>query len=165
MPLFVSGVFANPALLAAQSPVAKQGLNFSVGNRGLESLSFNGQSLFSSPQSGELRPWESVFRAALDALLFHTLSPVATRNKQTGTIDLVYGWGRVVCAYGKQGDRITMRIEVSNTGANELDQLSLRLMELNFPRIPIWYPLRRSGNEWRAEEIQLSIQAKSCLRN
>jgi hypothetical protein len=145
----ISGIFADagspnaelqrdqtPAPVVAQSPGAKQGLNFSVGNRGLESLSFNGQSLLGSPQSGELRPWESVFRAALDALLFHTLSPVATLNKRTGTIDLVYGWGRVVCAYGKQGDRITMRIEVSNTAANELDQLSLRLMELNFPRIP-----------------------------
>lgn len=147
--LFASGILAGTSPANAesqrdqtgapglpQSPAAKQGLNFSVGNRGLESLSFNGQSLLGSPQSGGLRPWESVFRAALDALLFHTLSPVATLNKQTGTIDLVYGWGRVVCAYGKQGDRITMRIEVSNMAAKELDQLSLRLMELNFPRIP-----------------------------
>ena len=29
-----------------------------------------------------------------------------------------------------------MRIEVSNAGAREIDQLSLRLMELNFPRVP-----------------------------
>src|SRR6266404_5669784 len=74
--LFASGVLAGGSLANAesqrdqtgarglpQSPAAKQGLNFSVGNRGLESLSFNGQSLLDSPQSGELRPWESVFRA------------------------------------------------------------------------------------------------------
>src|SRR6266496_5513600 len=29
-----------------------------------------------------------------------------------------------------------MRIEVSNTGAQELDELSLRLMELDFPSAP-----------------------------
>jgi hypothetical protein len=29
-----------------------------------------------------------------------------------------------------------MRIEISNAGAREIDQLSLRLMELNFPRVP-----------------------------
>jgi len=46
-----------------QSPAAKQGLDFSVGTRGLDSLSFNGQSLFRSAQSGELQPWKSVFRA------------------------------------------------------------------------------------------------------
>jgi hypothetical protein len=31
---------------------------------------------------------------------------------------------------------MTMRIEVSNAGAKEIDQLSLRLMELNFPSVP-----------------------------
>ncbi len=49
-------------------------------------------------------------------------------------IDFSYPWGRVSCSYGKQGDKITMRIEVSNAGAEEIDQLSLRLMELNFPQ-------------------------------
>ncbi len=124
---------ASPAL---QSPGAKQGLDFSVGGRGLDSLSFNGQSLLCSPQSGELQPWKSVFRAALDALLPHKSPPVITANKQTNSIELAYAWGRVSCAYGKEGDRLTMRIEVSNGGTEELDELSLRLMELNFPSVP-----------------------------
>src|SRR5207249_10371113 len=50
---------AAPAVL--QSPAPNQGLNFSVGNRGLKSLSFNGQSLLGSPQGGELQPWKSIF--------------------------------------------------------------------------------------------------------
>ncbi len=124
---------ASPAL---QSPGAKQGLDFSVGARGLDSLSFNGQSLLRSPQRGELQPWKSVFRAALDALLPHTSPPVITSNTQTNSIELAYAWGRVSCAYGKEGDRLTMRIEVSNGGTEELDELSLRLMELNFPSVP-----------------------------
>ena len=124
---------ASPAL---QSPAPKQGLNFAVGTRGLESLSFNGQSLLRSPQRGELQPSKSVFRAALDLLLPRTRSPVATANKQTNSIELAYRWGRVSCVYGKQGDKITMRIEISNASAEPLNEVSLRLMELNFPSVP-----------------------------
>ena len=124
---------AAPAVL--QSPAPNQGLNFSVGNRGLKSLSFNGQSLLGSPQGGELQPWKSILRTVVEALLPHPPSPVAMPNKQTDTIDLIYPWGRVSCTYGKQGDKITMRIEVSNASAEPLNEVSLRLMELNFPSV------------------------------
>ena len=107
-----------------------------MGARGLDSLSFNGQSLLVSPESGELQPQKSVFRAVLDALLPRSSSQVATPNKQTDTVDLSYPWGRISCAYGKQDDRLTMRIEVSNTSSEPLNEFSVRLMELNFPRIP-----------------------------
>src|SRR5207244_6798408 len=97
---------------ALKSAAAKPGLDFSVGMRGLDSLSFNGQSLLRSPQSGELQPSKSVFRAALDWLLPRARSPVAIANNQTNTIELAYPWGHVSCAYGKQGNALTMRIEV-----------------------------------------------------
>ncbi len=119
-----------------QSPGAKQGLDFSVGARGLDSLVINGQSLLRSHQSGDLQQWKSVFRAALDALLPHTSPPVITANKQTNSIELAYAWGRVCCAYAKKDETLTMRIEVSNTCPKEIDELSLRLMELNFPSVP-----------------------------
>src|SRR5205823_13807494 len=147
--LFAFGIFAGAnrangqsqsdvatASPARQSPAPKQGLNFAVGTRGLESLSFNGQSLLRSPQSGELQPSKSVFRAALDLLLPSTRLPVATANKQTNSIELAYRWGRVSCVYGKQGDKITMRIEISNASGEPLNEVSLRLMELNFPSVP-----------------------------
>ncbi len=124
---------ASPVL---QSPGAKRGLDFSVGNRGLESLSFDGQPLLRSAKNGELQPWKSIFRAALDALLPHASPPVGAANKQTNSIELAYPWGRVSCAYGRQGNRLMMRVEVANTGGQELDELSLRLMELNFPSVP-----------------------------
>ena len=76
-----------------QSPAAKQGLNFVVGAHGLDSLSFNGQSLLVSPESGELQPQKSVFRAVLDALLPRSSSPVATPNKQADTVDLKLSLG------------------------------------------------------------------------
>jgi hypothetical protein len=120
---------------ALQSPAAKQDLDFLGGTRGLESLSFNGQSLLRSAQSGELQPNKSVFRAALDALLPRSPSPVATANKQTNSVELAYRWGHVSCTYGKQGNALRMRIEVSNTSAEPLNEVSLRLMELNFPNI------------------------------
>jgi hypothetical protein len=115
---------------------AKQGLDFSLGARGLDSLSFNGQSLLRSSESGEVQPWKSIFRAALDALLASASPPVATANKQTNSIELAYPWGHVSCAYGRQPDRLLMRIEVANTSGQDLDELWLRLMELNFPSVP-----------------------------
>jgi hypothetical protein len=123
-----------PAVL--RSPAPKQGLNFVVGAHGLDSLSFDGQSLLVSRESGELQPQKSVFRAVLDALVPRSSRRVATPNNQTDTVDLSYPWGRISCAYGKQADRITMRIEVSNSSAEPLNEFSIRLMELNFPRVP-----------------------------
>jgi hypothetical protein len=125
-----------PTAAVLQSPAPKQGLNFVVGARGLDSLSFDGQSFLLSPESGELQPQKSVFRAVLDALLPRSSSRVATPNKQADTIDLSYPWGRISCAYRKQDDRLTMRIEVSNTSSEPLNELSVRLMELNFARVP-----------------------------
>jgi len=119
-----------------QPSPAKRGLDFSVGPRGLDSLSYNGQSLLRSTQNGELQPQKSIFRAVLDAILPRSQSPVAMWKKQADTIDLSYPWGRISCAYGKQGDKITMRIEVSNTSSEPLDEFSVRLMELDFPSVP-----------------------------
>jgi hypothetical protein len=154
---------AQPAL---QSPVAKQGLDFSLGMRGLESLSFKGQSLLHSPQSGELQRSESVLRTALDFLLPGISSPVATANKQTNSIELAYRWGHVSCAYGKLGNTLTMRIEVSNTSAQGLDDLSLRLMELNFPSVPDGGTLEAGmfgfgfkGPEWPLDQSPPSIRS------
>src|SRR6266516_6394030 len=121
---------------ARQYPAVKRGLNFVVGAHGLDSLSFNGQSLLVSPESGELQPQKSVFRAVLDALVPRSSPRVATPDKKADTVDLSYPWGRISCAYGKQDDRLTMRLEVSNTSSEPLNEFSLRLMELNFASIP-----------------------------
>ena len=81
--LFALGIFTPTCPANAQSqggqaattpaetkaPAAETGLHFSVGTRGLDSLSYNGQSLLRSAQDGELQPQKSVFRAVLDALL------------------------------------------------------------------------------------------------
>src|SRR6476646_9181851 len=125
-----------PTPVVVQSPASKQGLSFVVGARGLDSLSFNGQSLLVSPESGELQPQKSVFRAVLDALLPRSSARVATPDKKKDTIDLSYPWGRISCGYGKQVDRLTMRLEVSNTSSEPINECSHRFMELNYPSIP-----------------------------
>jgi len=147
--LFLSVIFsavcpANAQTPSAQAttspfrefPPAKQGLDFSVGPRGLDSLRYNGQPLLLSPESGELQPWKSAFRAALDLLFPPTSSSVPTPAKRPDTVDLIYPWGRVSCTYGKQGDKITIRIEALNTNSKPLNEFSVRLMELSFPRVP-----------------------------
>ena len=153
-----------PAVL--QSPVANQGLNFSVGTRGLDSLSFNGQSLLRSPQSGELQPSKSALGAVIDALLFRTPLLIPAPNKQTNSIELAYPWGHVSCAYAKQGDALTMRIDVSNTSAQGLDDLSLRLMELTFRSVPNGGTLEAGmfgfgfkGPEWPLDRSPPSIRS------
>src|SRR6266542_3345384 len=125
-----------PTPAVVPSPAAKQGLNFTVGERGLTALSFNGQLLLTSAERGELRPWESFFRQALDRLFFSSSPPIISSTKQANRIELAFPWGRVSCLYAKQDDRLMMRIEVANAGRQELDELSFRLMELNFPRVP-----------------------------
>ena len=151
-----------PAVL--QSPASKQGLKFVVGARGLDSLSFNGQSLLVSPETGELQSEKSVFRAVLDALVPRSSPRVATPNQQADTVDLSYPWGRISCVYGKQDDRLTMRLEVSNTSSKPVNELSLRLMELNLPSIPRGGTLEAGmfgfgfkGPEGRLHEGPLSI--------
>jgi len=142
---FVLGIFnstcpakakSQPTPTVLQSVAPNQGLNFVVSAHGLDSLSFNGQSLLVSAESGELRPHESVFRAVLDTLFAHPSPPMVMPNKAADAVELTFDWGQVSCTYGKQGDRITMRITVSNASAKPVDQLSLRLMELNFPSVP-----------------------------
>lgn len=123
-----------PAALRSAAP--EHGLNFTVGERGLASLTVNGQSLLSSVASGEVQPWKSSFRAALDLLFPSASSPVPAPAKRKDTVDLIYERGRVSCTYGKQGDKLAMRITVSNASAESIDQVSLRLMELNFPNVP-----------------------------
>jgi hypothetical protein len=118
-----------------QSPVPKQGLSFAVGERGLTSLSFNGRLLLSSADRGELRPWKSPLREALDRLFLGS-SAIASPAKQADSIQLTFPWGRVSCVYAKQNDQLRMQIEVANTSEQKLDELSLRLMELKFPSIP-----------------------------
>src|SRR5947208_4466629 len=147
-----------------ESPPPKQGLNFAVGERGLTSLSFNGQSLLASSENGELQPQKSVIRAMLDALLPRPSSGVAIGKKQPNTIDLTYRWGRISCAYGKQDNVITMKIEVSNTGSEPLNGFSLRLMELIFPSIPRGGPLEAGmfgfafkGPEWLLDQCPPTV--------
>src|SRR5215211_3682733 len=170
--IFISTSFADArsegaptkALPADQSLINKQRLNFKVGERGLDSLSFNGELLVVSPESGELQPQKSAFRGVLDAVLPLSSAGVGTPNKRLDAIDLSYLWGRISCAYGQQHDRLTMSIEVSNSSAKAVDEFWLRLMELKFPRIPNGGPLEAGmfgfgfkGPEWRLHEGPLSI--------
>src|SRR5262249_14889276 len=128
-----SGSLTPPVL---QSRAPKQGLNFAVGERGLTSLEFNRQLLLTSAASGELRPWKSLLRQALEGLLLPESTPVVSATKQANSVELTFPWGRVSCVYAKHDEQLMMRIEVANTAAQTLDELPLRLMELTFPTVP-----------------------------
>src|SRR5262249_54473931 len=91
---------------ALQSPAPKHGLNFAVGERGLTSLEFNGQLLLTSAENGELRPWKSLLRQALDTLLLPGSLPMVWATKQANSIQLAFPWGRVSCIYAKHDDQL-----------------------------------------------------------
>ena len=115
---------------------AKPGLDFLVSDHGLGSLSFNGQSLLASPHGGELQSAQSLFRNVTDAVLDKSSSP-ATRSQTKDAVDLAYPWGSVSCAYSKKGEsEIVMRIGITNSSKEAIPDVSVRLMELNFPSVP-----------------------------
>jgi hypothetical protein len=115
---------------------AKPGLDFLVSDHGLGSLSFNGQSLLASPHGGELQPAQSLFRKANDAAIDKPSSPAA-RSQAKDAVDLTYPWGSVSCAYSKKGEsEIVMRIGITNSSKEAIPDMSVRLMELNFPSVP-----------------------------
>jgi hypothetical protein len=156
----------NPTSTAAvrQAAVRGAGLNFALGARGLDSLSFNGESLLLSAKSGELQPQKSAFRAVIDTFLPLSSVEFATPSKSADAIDLNYAWGRISCVYGKQGDRLTMSIQVSNSSSKPVNEFSLRLAELNFPQVPTGGPLEAGmfgfgfkGPEWLVDQCPLSI--------
>jgi len=115
---------------------AKPGVDFSVSEHGLGSLSFNGQSLLASPHGGELQSAQSLFRNVTDAVLDKSSSP-ATRSQTKDAVDLTYPWGNVSCAYSKKGENeIVLHIGITNSSKEAIPDVSVRLMELNFPSVP-----------------------------
>jgi hypothetical protein len=114
----------------------KPGLDFSVSEHGLGSLLFNGQSLLASPHGGELQSAQSLFRNVTDAVLDKSSSP-ATHSQTKDAVELAYPWGSVSCAYSKKGEsEIVLHIEITNSSKGAISDVSLRLMELNFPSVP-----------------------------
>ncbi len=114
----------------------KPGLDFSVSEHGLGSLLFNGQSLLASPDGGELQSAQSLFRKANDAVIDKPASPAA-RSHAKDAVDLTYPWGNVSCAYSKKGENeIVLHIGITNSSKGAISDVSLRLMELNFPSVP-----------------------------
>jgi hypothetical protein len=131
-----SGGDGSPTPAILQTDGSKQGLTFVVGAHGLDSLSFNGQSLLASPEAGEFQSQKSVVRTVLDALVPRSSPRLARADKQADTVDVNYPWGGISCAYGKQDNRLNMTLKVSNTSSEPLKEFSLRLMELSFSRVP-----------------------------
>lgn len=122
-------------LTPASSP-ATAGLSFSVGARGLDSLTFNGHKLIASPRSGELEPAKSFVASAFGNLLQRQPAATATPRPANDTVELTFPWGRVTCTYGAMHDALLLKLDVTNNGAEAIGELPLRLMELTFPTVP-----------------------------
>ncbi len=51
-------------------------------------------------------------------------------------LNWIYSWGSVSCDYAVAADRVTLKINVKNTGEKIIRAVSLQLMELEFPQPP-----------------------------
>src|SRR5438132_8931439 len=74
--------YKTAASAVLESPAPKGGLNLAVGNRGLESLSFNGQSFLDSPRTGHLWSKKSVLGRPSPGLLVHRWPPIPRRTQR-----------------------------------------------------------------------------------
>ena len=133
--LFLCATSALSASPPAPSP-GSHPLVFSIGGRGLETLSFEGKRLLASPRSGDLEPAKSFLRSAFDALFQSGSSPAASPPADNNTVDLHYPWGRVSATYRGTNRVLAIEIRVTNTGPQQIDELPLRLMDLTFPKVP-----------------------------
>lgn len=129
-------LFGSPVSAQCAGEEARHGLSFSVGERGLDSLSFSDQSFFRTAEGGDLQPAKPVFDPTIDAAILGATS-TASAKRDPDSIELTCPWGRVSCSYRRRSDTgIALRIQVTNTTTAVLKTFSLRLMELNFPSIP-----------------------------
>jgi hypothetical protein len=117
---------------------AKQGFDFSVGEHGLDSLSFNGHAFLPSPKQGNLLLADLVFNKAGNATPWKgSEQPVVTLDRSNQTVQLSYSWGRISCAYSRvAGNQLRMHILVTNRTDLAIDVLRLRLTQLVFPTAP-----------------------------
>jgi hypothetical protein len=116
---------------------AKQGFDFSVGEHGLDSLSFNGHTFLPSPKQGNLLLADLVFNKTGNTTSPKVSEPAVTLDRSNQTVQLSYSWGRISCAYSKvAGNQLRMRILVTNTTDLAIDALSVRLTQLVFPTAP-----------------------------
>ena len=113
------------------------GLMFSVGERGLEELAFNGQSLLASPRQGDLQPAKSLLRDIVDSFLSNASPTPVTRAAERDAVELNYSWGIIRCRYDKEGEnKLRLRIEAVNNSNDRVDDVTLSLAELTFPGEP-----------------------------
>ncbi len=123
---------------AATAPVSSQ-LQTQFDSRGLIKLSYNGATLLDVAANG--------------AGLFgvgdvHFLGANGTVTKENSgeprrswddagkTLTLAYDWGRVICQYEVQGDRLNLNISVENTGQQTLAGVNLFPLAVQFTCFP-----------------------------
>lgn len=126
------------SLLLAAPAFAAPSLSFTLNERGLGSLSFQGRSLLAADggalevvnASPKLRRANGTVSSGSETPTSSTLD--ARRAKVTRT----YAWGRVSAAYWQQGDALKIRLGIANASRDTIASLNLRVAELLFPAPP-----------------------------
>lgn len=99
-------------------------LKYTLGPKGLTSLSYRGNSLLAAEDNGALQ-------------VAHQ-TPITTRfDAAKSTLTLTYSWGRVACVYGAHADHLFLRLIVANTSIKTIAPIDIQTAELRFPTIPI----------------------------
>jgi len=130
------------ALCAA--PAEPAGLSYEMGGMGLASLHYRGQSLLPVGEYSEVEVvnWGPRFRRAGGADYDAHGRPVIGTPTEvlvdagSRRVTRRYVWGKLTCVYGRQGDELTLRVNVANTSADTLLSADVQLLEMLFPAAP-----------------------------
>lgn len=99
-------------------------LSYRIGREGVAALAYDGRSLLPDESKGALRVEEGAAARA---------APVPGARE----VLLRCAWGAVRAAYSARGDHLRIALSVHNDTGNTLADLSLRVLEPEFPQAPL----------------------------
>ena len=114
-------------------------LTYTLNKQGLQTIEHNGVSFFSSSWHGNLRVANSpVFRRSdgttytIDSYL-----PTSTNvDPNSQKVSTVYPWGTVTSNYRSTGNRLIMKVVVTNTTSDLLETIGVQALTMSFPEVP-----------------------------
>ncbi len=125
--------------VAAPAP-ERPALAFSLNDKGLAALNYNGQPLLAPSGSGGIRPVNSspVLKVGASGSSIGDEAATSSRlDAASRTVRQVYSWGTVSCAFSTSRDALRLKLRVSNTSATDsIAHLDLQLGEFTFPAAP-----------------------------
>jgi hypothetical protein len=119
------------------------GPEFAFGEAGLSSMRFGGEELLTGA-----KPYVEfmIARSGEKTTGASPGEPTQTWDVATKTARTEYPWGRVVCHFQPQSDRLDLEVTLENRGTEPIFHLSVNLLEVRLPAAP-------GGEQWKEAHV------------